>query len=86
MKKTAILIICMMLGICSSAQDLDEQQEYDTVIYFPSTILECPMFFDSIAQRQFYANSTHKCNFRREGKGDKIKLEQEREISLPVRA
>lgn len=57
MKKTAILIICMMLGICSSAQDFDEQQEYDTVIYFPSTILECPMFFDSIAQRQFYNNS-----------------------------
>lgn len=56
MKKTAILIICMMSGICSSAQDFDEQQEYDTVIYFPSTILECPMFFDSIARSQYYDN------------------------------
>lgn len=56
MKKTAILIICMMSVICSSAQDFDEQQEYDTVIYFPSTILECPMFFDSIARSQYYDN------------------------------
>ena len=48
MKNKIFSIICAVLfgfGAFPQSQEI----EYDTIIYFPSTILECPMLFDTAA-------------------------------------
>ncbi len=56
MKKLFLFTVCAVLfGFGTFAQD--QEQEYDTVVYFPSTILQCPMLFDTAANRQYVDNS-----------------------------
>ena len=58
MKKNVLFLVCALCtGIGTFAQIVEQEQEYDTVIYFPSTILECPMLFDTAANRQYIDNS-----------------------------
>ena len=55
MKNKIFSIICAVLfgfGAFPQSQEI----EYDTIIYFPSTILECPMLFDTAANRVFLNN------------------------------
>ena len=56
MKNKIFSIICAVLfgfGAFPQSQEI----EYDTIIYFPSTILECPMLFDTAVNRQYRNNS-----------------------------
>ena len=56
MKNKIFSIICAVLfGFGTFAQS--QEIEYDTIIYFPSTILECPMLFDTAVNRQYRNNS-----------------------------
>lgn len=52
MKKIAIIIL---LAISFGAYS--QEQEYDTIVYFPQTIFECPMLFDPVASPIYYDNS-----------------------------
>ena len=55
MKNKIFSIMCAVLfrfGAFPQSQEI----EYDTIIYFPSTILECPMLFDTAANRVFLNN------------------------------
>ncbi len=55
MKRLLLITVCAVLfSLVAFAQD--QQQEYDTVVYFPATILQCPMLFDTAANRQYYNN------------------------------
>ena len=52
MKNKIFSIICAVLfGFGTFAQS--QEIEYDTIIYFPPTILECPMLFDTAVNRQY---------------------------------
>ena len=56
MKNKIFSIICAVLfgfGVFPQSQEI----EYDTIIYFPPTILECPMLFDTAVNRQYRNNS-----------------------------
>ena len=52
MKKIAIIIL---LAISFGAYS--QEQEYDTIVYFPQTIFECPMLFDPVYSPIYYDNS-----------------------------
>ena len=52
MKKIAIIIL-----IAISFRAYSQEQEYDTIVYFPQTIFECPMLFDPVASPIYYDNS-----------------------------
>ena len=49
MKKIAIIILLAITSF-SYAQE----QEYDTIVYFPQTIFECPMLFDPVYSPIYY--------------------------------
>ena len=49
------IIFAVLFGFGTFAQS--QEIEYDTIIYFPLTILECPMLFDTAANRQYRNNS-----------------------------
>jgi hypothetical protein len=51
MKKIAIIILLAITSF-SYAQE----QEYDTIVYFPQTIFECPMLFDPVYSPIYYDN------------------------------
>ena len=48
------IIFAVLFGFGAFPQS--QEIEYDTIIYFPSTILECPMLFDTAANRVFLNN------------------------------
>lgn len=51
MKKIVFLILALFIAISfSNAQE----QEYDTIVYFPLTTFECPMLFDPVATVEYY--------------------------------
>lgn len=52
MKKIAIIIL---LAISFGAYS--QEQEYDTIVYFPQTIFECPMLFDPVYSPIYYDNT-----------------------------
>ena len=52
MKKIAIIILLAITSF-SYAQE----QEYDTIVYFPQTIFECPMLFDPVYSPIYYDNT-----------------------------
>ena len=52
MKKIAIIIL-----IAISFRAYSQEQEYDTIVYYPQTIFECPMLFDPVASPIYYDNS-----------------------------
>ncbi len=52
MKKIAIIIL---LAISFGAYS--QEQEYDTIVYYPQTIFECPMLFDPVYSPIYYDNT-----------------------------
>ena len=52
MKKIAIIIL---LAISFGAYS--QEQEYDTIVYFPQTIFDCPMLFDPVYSPIYYDNT-----------------------------
>ncbi len=54
MKKIVFLILLAInFSVCAQQED----QEYDTIVYFPQTIFDCPMLFDPVYSPQYYDNS-----------------------------
>ena len=52
MKKIAIIIL-----LAISFRAYSQEQEYDTIVYFPQTIFECPMLFDPVYSPIYYDNT-----------------------------
>lgn len=52
MKNIILVVIALVLSLGTYAQE----QEYDTIVYFPQTIFECPMLFDPVATEEYYNN------------------------------
>lgn len=51
MKKIAIIVLLVITRFSYS-----QEQEYDTIVYFPQTIFECPMLWDPVYGSQYYNN------------------------------